>query len=128
MLSRNFGIKLQINTLNKSTTMELAGKHAFGSIGETRVTFIEKKIEQVRLDFLKELLEFNGFETVVDELKRKTEEEPQLYNLGVTDMTFNPTIWVFERKLKTLDGKHSVNLDYWKQLETNNKPQYWKNN
>jgi len=115
--------------INKSTViMELAGKHTFGSIGETRVTFIEKKIEKSRLDFLKELLDFNGFETVVDELKRKTEEDPQLYNLGVTDMTFNPTIWVFERKLKTLDGKHAVTLNYWKQLTTDTNPSYWKNN
>ena len=108
--------------------MELAGKHAFGSIGDTRVTFIEKKIDQARLDFLKELLKFNGFETVIDELKRKTEEEPQLYNLGVTDMTFNPTVWVFERRLKSLDGKHAVTPNYWKQLTTDTNPKYWKNN
>ena len=108
--------------------MNLAGKHAFGSIGETRVTFIEKKIDKERLDFLKELLAFNGFETVIDELKRKTEEEPQLYNLGVTDMTFNPTIWVFERRLKTLDGKHYVTPDYWKQVSKEANPKYWKNN
>lgn len=108
--------------------MNLAGKHAFGSIGETRVTFIEKKIDKERLDFLIELLVFNGFETVIDELKRKTEEDPQLYNLGVTDMTFNPTIWVFERRLKTLDGKHYVTPDYWKQVSEEANPKYWKNN
>ena len=108
--------------------MELAGKHTFGAIGETRVTFIEKKIDQDRLNFLKELLEFNGFETVFDELKRKTEEEPQLYNLGVTDMTFNPTIWVFERRLKALDGKHAVTPDYWRQKNESTNPRYWKNN
>ena len=107
--------------------MELAGKHAFGSIGDTRVTFIEKKIDQTRLDFLKKLLEFNGFETVIEELMRKTEEEPQLYHLGVTEMTFNPTVWVFERRLKTLDGKHAVTQDYWRQISTDTNPLYWKN-
>ena len=107
--------------------MELAGKHAFGSIGETRVTFIEKKIELERINFLKELLEFNDFEVLIDELKRRKEEDPQLYNIGVTSMTFNPTIWVFQRKLKTLDGKHAVTLNYWKQLTKDANPAYWKN-
>lgn len=107
--------------------MSLNGKHLFGSIGETRVTFIEKKIELERIEFLQKLLEFNDFEVITDELKRKSEDEPQLYNIGVTDMTFNPTIWVFERKLKTLDGKHRVNLNYWKQLTEDANPMYWKN-
>jgi hypothetical protein len=106
--------------------MALEGKHVFGSIGETRVTFVEKKIGEERMNFLKTLLEHNGFEVITEELKRKSEEEPQLYNLGVTDMVFNPTIWVFERKLKTLDGK-KVNQDYWYQRETDDRPQYWKN-
>lgn len=107
--------------------MALAGKHAFGSIEDQRVTFVEKKIEVARKDFLKELLEFNGFEVVIQEEKRKNEEEPQLYTVGVTDMAFHPTIWVFERKLLTLDGKHKVNQDYWNQISQDTKPQYWKN-
>ena len=107
--------------------MGLEGKHQFGSIGEQRVTFVEKKIEEERLDFLKVLLEHNGFEVIVEELKRKSEEEPQLYNLGVTDMVFNPTVYVFQRRLKTIDGKHIVNQDYWNQISEDPKPQYWKN-
>lgn len=107
--------------------MALAGKHLFGSIEDQRVTFVEKKIEESRKDFLKKLLQFNGFEVVIQEEKRKSEEEPQLYTVGVTDMTFHPTIWVFERRLKTLDGKYKVNQDYWNQVSENTKPQYWKN-
>ena len=107
--------------------MGLEGKHQFGSIGEQRVTFVEKKIEEERLHFLKNLLEYNGFEVIVEELKRKTEEEPLLYNLGVTDMVFNPTVYVFQRRLKTLDGQHIVNQDYWNQVSEDTKPQYWKN-
>ena len=38
--------------------MALAGKHIFGSIEETRVTFVEKKIDGNRKDFLKKLLKF----------------------------------------------------------------------
>lgn len=107
--------------------MALAGKHAFGSIEDQRVTFVEKKIEEPRKDFLQKLLAFNGFEVVIKEEKRKSEDEPQLYTVGVTDMTFHPTIWVFSRRLITLDGKHKVNQDYWNQISEDTKPQYWKN-
>jgi hypothetical protein len=107
--------------------MALAGKHTFGAIEDQRVTFVEKKIEEDRKDFLKELLEFNGFEVIIQEEKRKSEEEPQLYTVAVTDMVFNPTIYVFQRRLKTLDGKHIVNQDYWNQISEDPKPQYWKN-
>ena len=106
--------------------MALTGKHSFGSIGETRVTFVEKKVEENRRDFLKKLLEHNGFEVIIDEEKRKTEEEPQLYTVAVTDMVFNPTIWVYERKMKTFDG-HKVTQDYWEQRSKETQPQYWKN-
>jgi len=41
-------------------------------------------------------------------------------------MVFNPTIWVFQRKLKTFDG-HKVTQDYWNQRTEDTKPQYWNN-
>ena len=107
--------------------MGLEGKHMFGSIGEQRVTFVEKKITVERMDFLKQLLEVNGFEVLVDEDKRKSEEDPQLYTIGVTDMVFNPTVYIFQRRLKTLDGNHIVNQEYWNQISEDPKPQYWKN-
>ena len=105
--------------------MGLGGKHLFGSIEDQRVTFIEKKIEEGRKDFLKKLLEHNGYEVIIQEEKRKSEEDPQLYTVAVTDMVFNPTIWVFERKLKTFDG-HKVTPDYWNQVSEDTAPQYWK--
>ncbi len=105
--------------------MSLGGKHLFGSIDDQRVTFIEKKIEEGRKDFLKKLLEHNGFEVLIQEEKRKSEEEPQLYTVAVTDMVFNPTLWVFERKLKTFDG-HKVTPDYWNQISEDTSPQYWR--
>lgn len=107
--------------------MSLEGKHQFGSIGEQRVTFVEKNAGEDRMQFLKSLLEHNGFEVIVEEEKRKSEEDPVLYTIGVTDMVFNPTIYVFQRRLKTLDGKHIVNQDYWNQVTNETKPQYWKN-
>ena len=107
--------------------MALAGKHQFGAIGDQRVTFIEKKIEKERMEFLKKLLEVNDFEVVIQEEKRKSEEDPQLYTVAVTDMVFNPTIYVFQRRLKTIDGKHIVTQDYWNQKTEETNPQYWKN-
>jgi hypothetical protein len=107
--------------------MSLEGKHQFGAIGEQRVTFVEKNVTAERMEFLKRLLEHNGFEVITEEEKRKTEEDPQLYTVGVTDMVFNPTIYVFQRRLKTLDGNHIVNQDYWNQVSEDTKPQYWKN-
>ncbi len=96
----------------------------FGSIEDTRVTFVEKGVVEGRSIFLKKLLEHNGFEVLIQEDKKK-EEEPQLYTVGVTDMGFNPTIWVFQRKLNTFDGR-KVTQDYWNQISEETKPQYWK--
>ena len=105
--------------------MSLGGKHLFGSIEDTRVTFVEKKVTAERAEFLKKLLEYNGFEVLIQEDKRTSEEEPQLYKLGVKDKVLNPTILVYQRKLKTFDG-HKVTPDYWEQRSENTHPQYWK--
>lgn len=105
--------------------MALSGKHQFGAIDETRVTFIEKKIEADRKDFLQALLEHNGFDVIVKEERRKNEEVPQLYTLGVTDMLFNPTVYIFQRRLKTLDGR-ILTQDYWHQKTAETAPQYWR--
>jgi hypothetical protein len=106
--------------------MSLSGKHMFGSIGETRVTFVEKGVDAGRRDFLKNLLEFNGFEVIIEEEVKKLEEDPQLYTVAVTDMVFNPTIWVYQRKLKT-PGGHKVTPGYWEQHTKDTTPKYWNN-
>ncbi len=105
--------------------MALAGKHQFGDINGTRVTFVEKGVSAERMEFLKDLLEHNGFEVLVAEKKKKNEDDPTLYDIGVTDMVFNPTIWIYERKLLTKDGK-AVTHHYWDQKHTHTKPQYWE--
>jgi len=104
--------------------MALAGKHQFGEIDGIRVTFVEKGIDAKRMQFLKELLEHNGFEVLVAEKKKKNEEDPTMYDLGVEDMLFNPTIWIFERKLLTKDGRR-VTHAYWHEKDET-KPQYWE--
>lgn len=105
--------------------MGLGGKHLFGSIEDTRVTFVEKGVEENRMNFLKKLLEHNGFEVLTEEAKVKNEEDPKLFSVAVTDMVFNPTIWIYQRKLKTFDG-HIVTPAYWNQETTDTAPQYWR--
>ena len=41
---------------------------------------------------------------------------PELFTIGVTDVTFNPTNAVFGRTLKTKNG-HVVTLAYWQQKD-----------
>jgi len=41
---------------------------------------------------------------------------PELFTIGVTDVTFNPTNAIFGRLLKTKDG-HVVTLAYWQQKD-----------
>ena len=87
---------------------------------------LKKGVSEERKDFLKKLLEHNGFEVIIQEDKKKAEEDPQLFTVAVTDMVFNPTIWVYERKLKTFDG-HKVNQAYWEQRSEDTNPHYWNN-
>lgn len=103
----------------------LSGKHTFGELAEKRVTFVEKGVSKERADFLDTLLKHNGFEVVISEDKKKSEDDPTLYVVGVTDMVFNPTVWIFQRRLRTLDGR-KVNQDYWNQKSTKTSPQYYE--
>lgn len=105
--------------------MALSGKHTFGELEEKRVTFVEKGVSKERADFLETLLKHNGFEVVISEDKKKSEDDPTLYVLGVTDMVFNPTVWIFQRRLRTLDGR-KVTQDYWDQKSTLTIPQYYE--
>lgn len=102
----------------------LKGKHNFGTVDEVRCTIVEKGIGTERRDFLKRLLEHNDFEVKIGEDKRKKEEDPITYVVGVTDMAFNPVIWVYQRKLKSFDG-HKVTPDYWNQFTETLEPNYW---
>jgi hypothetical protein len=106
--------------------MTLLGKHTFGEIDGTRVTFVEKATSQERVDFLKVLLEINGYKTLIQENPPKKEENPTTYTIGVTDMSFNPTIAVYQRMLKTKEGVR-VTPDYWNQVEVDNelRPDYY---
>jgi len=104
--------------------MSMPIKHDFGKIGDQHVSFVERGVNEDRKNFLKDLLEFNGFEVIVEEEKADEGEEKK-YTVAVTDLVFNPVIWVYDRRLRTPDGK-IVNEDYWMQRNNDFKPQYWE--
>ena len=101
------------------------GKHIVGEINGTRCTIIETEAVKNRVDFLKELLEFNLFEVKVSENKEKNAIGESLYTIGVTNILFNPVIAVYDRTLKTKIG-HKVSPAYWLQQTTICDPRYWR--
>ena len=105
--------------------MSMPIKHEFGKIGNTLVSFVEKGVTEERMKFLTELLRFNGFEVITEEEAPVEGSTDKTFAVTVTDMVFNAVIWIYDRKMKTPDGK-IVNEDYWMQRNTDLKPQYWE--
>ena len=87
------------------------GKHIVKEIGGVRCSVVEENVPSARAEFLKKLLEHNGFEVKIDPV----DEEKSAFVVGVTDMLFNPVIYVYELRLKTPDDK-IVTPAYWLQL------------
>ncbi len=127
--------------------MALNKNHEFEELNGVRCGIVERNVMPDRVAFLKELLEYNGFEVLTAATpppKMATpvppgeEEEaappppptpaPETFTIGVTDYTFNPINAVFGRQLKTTDG-HFVTLAYWKQQESlsNDEVPYFEN-
>jgi len=87
------------------------GKHNIIEIEGSRCSLVEENLSKGRAEFLKKLLEHNGFDVKVEQ----RDEEGKSFIMGVTDILFNPVIYVYELRLKTLDGK-VVTPAYWLQL------------
>jgi hypothetical protein len=102
----------------------LKGKHTIKEIDGVRCTVVEKGATAERVDFLTNLLTLNGFEVKTVEENKKEKESPQTYLLGVTDLIFHAIIWIYQRKLKTPEGK-KVTADYWNQKTKILEPNYW---
>ena len=123
--------------------MAINKNHEFEELNGIKCAIVEKNVASSRVEFLKNLLEYNGFEVVVaatpppkaapgpkpvasanSDVQANTPIEttppppvPETYTVGVTDVTFNPTNAIFGRLLRTPD-KHVVTLAYWQQKET----------
>jgi hypothetical protein len=105
--------------------MAINQNHLTEELNGQKCAIVEKNAPQARVDFLRPLLEYNGFTVVVAPspppktapAETPTDPAPETFTVGVTDVTFNPINAIFGRLLKTPD-KHTVTLAYWRQQET----------
>lgn len=128
--------------------MALNQNHTAEELGGYRCAIVEKNISEERALFLTELLSGNGFTVVqvpaaapktkaaakpatdgMDENIETNEIAPEKkFDLGVTDLLFNPINAIFGRQLKTKSGA-IVSLAYWQQTsedEPSDKPYFQK--
>ena len=113
--------------------MAINANHPFEDLDGIKCAVVEKNCTPVRVEFLKPILEFNGYTVVVAKspppkvptAKPLAEGEtappppppaPETFTLGVTDVRFSMVNSIFGRLLKTPDG-HVITLAYWQQKE-----------
>ena len=122
--------------------MAINQNHLFEEIGGIRCAVVEKNCKPERVDFLKSLLEMNGYEVIVVATplpkvaappvpKVETNAEgsaapvteiapppppapPATFTVYVTQTEFNVTNAIYGRILHTRDG-HVVTMKFWKQ-------------
>lgn len=105
--------------------MALKAKHTVEEINGVRCTVVEKGCSGSRVDFLKKILEYNQLEVQVALEKKETDDAPDLFTVGVTDLVFHPVIAVYEMKLKAPGGGY-ISPGYWDQLRAVPNNEYWK--
>jgi hypothetical protein len=105
--------------------MALKAKHLVEEINGVRCTIVEKGATQERIQFLKNLLEYNNYQVMTAEEAQAAPESGKLFTIGVTDLIFNPVIAVYERSLKTPEGQR-VSPAYWEQRSKDSKDEYWE--
>lgn len=99
--------------------MAINKNHEFEELNGMKCSIVERNIDEGRMSFLKDLLNYNRYTVAVVNIPAPAPaegEQPQSekYTVGVTDLTFNPTNAVFGRQLKTRTG-NIVTLAYWQQ-------------
>lgn len=101
------------------------GKHIVDEIQGIRCTIVETGVSKERMEFLKELLEFNKLEVITDVEPGKGENPASTYRIGVTDLIFNPVIAVYARILRSKEG-FRVTPAFWNQWSVPKDIPYWK--
>jgi hypothetical protein len=118
--------------------MAINKNHEFEDLDGVKCAVVEKNASQERVEFLKKLLEHNGYTVIVVASppprvaakpaatsategipappQPETPLPPSTFTIGVTDVMFNATNAVFGRLLHTLDG-HVVTLAFWEERE-----------
>ena|SRR3972149_2199125 len=125
--------------------MALNPNHAFEDLEGIKCSIVEKNCTPERVDFLKKILEHNKFSVVIakspppkvvakpvtlvtpDAPVEPVVEiplPPETFTVGVTDVSFDPITAVFNRQLKTFDGK-ILSSNYWKQRPEDLHEQKW---
>lgn len=113
--------------------MAINKNHEFEELNGVKCGIVEKNVKPERAEFLKKILEFNGFTVVLAPTPppkaapapKPAEGEapvaapepppaPETFTLGVTDYTFNTINAIFGRLLKDPSGK-IITMAYWKQ-------------
>ena len=127
--------------------MAINKNHLFEDLDGVKCAVVETMASQDRVDFLKPLLEYNGYTVVVvpspapkaapkpaaataegETALPPAPEPPATFTIGVTNVMFNATNAIFGRFLKA-PGGHVVTLAYWQQKENtphDEKPYYEK--
>lgn len=113
--------------------MAINKNHEFEELNGVKCGIVEKNVKPERVEFLKDLLEYNGYTVVAvpspapkvaaapptkegETAPSPPPPPPATFTVGVTDYTFNWVNAIFGRQLKTKDG-HIVTLAYWQQQE-----------
>jgi len=132
--------------------MAINKNHEFEDLDGVKCAVVEKNASQDRVDFLKKLLEYNGYTVIVvasppPKVAAKpaatvpptegatpspvveAQPPPSTFTVGVTNVMFNATNAIFGRLLHTPDG-HVVTLAYWEQEEkiSHDEIPYYENN
>jgi len=119
--------------------MAINKNHEFEELDGVKCGIVEKNVSPQRVEFLKNLLEFNHYTVIVVPSPapkaapppKPAEGEtaasaippppaPATFTVGVTDYTFNPINAIFGRQLKTQEG-FVVTQAYWQQKESSGK-------
>ncbi|NQV02106.1 MAG: hypothetical protein HQ542_05645, partial [Bacteroidia bacterium] len=90
-----------------------------------RCTVVESGTTMERMDFLTDLLTYNGYEVKSEQEKDKEGNVLGTFVVGVTDILFNPTIVVYLQKLFRRDGE-VVTAIYWEQKKADTGIPYWQ--
>jgi len=123
--------------------MAINQNHLFEDLNGVKCSIVEKGVVPGRVDFLRCILEYNGYDVVVvpspppkiapapapaqtvDPVAGGEGQPsvptppptPETFTVGVTDVMFNATNAIFGRLLKA-PGGHTVTLAYWQQKES----------
>jgi hypothetical protein len=106
--------------------MAINQNHLFEELNGVKCAIVEKNVGGERVEFLRGILEFNGYTVVVvgspppkaaaPVVEAPIVAAPATFTLGVTDVMFNAVNAIFGRLLRA-PGGHVVTLAYWQQKE-----------